>query len=120
MGTSSMIGFIKEDGSVVSTYCHYDGYVDGVGETLYKYYQSSEAAEKLASVGYLSSLSHDLDENIKAAVHIEDPVYYLNADVFLKCGHNNCGAQYLYLFDGTDWNYSSTNLRGTKRDWQLV
>lgn len=108
MGTHAMIGFYnKEDGSVDATYCHYDGYLDGVGRTLVKAYNTPEKAEAVAKTGYLSGLTEDLEQSIKDAVHKEPAVPYLSVEQYMKNGYDYCGADYIYLFDGEAWFFAS-------------
>ena len=38
MATRSFIGKLNHDGSITVVYCHWDGYPEGVGETLVKHY----------------------------------------------------------------------------------
>ena len=35
MGTRAMIGIVNESGTITASYCHYDGYLDGVGKTAF-------------------------------------------------------------------------------------
>ena len=57
MSTNSLVAYLREDGSVVSSYVHYDGYSTGVGEMLLENYNSEELARELATdLGYASSL----------------------------------------------------------------
>ena len=110
MGTPSMIGVMNEDGSVTASYCHYDGYVEGNGRTLVETYNTLLQARAVASVGYFSALTADLKESIDTAVHKnEKPVVYDSVKVYMKCGYNYAGADYLYLFDGEAWFYASRN-----------
>ena len=108
MGTPSMIGIVNEDGSVTATYCHYDGYLEGNGRTLVNVYNSPSRAHAVATAGYLSGLSENLNESIETSVHKnEKPVVYDSVKVYMKCGYNHAGADYLYLFDGEAWFYAT-------------
>ncbi len=44
MATRSRIGVMLDDGSVKQVYCHFDGYVEGVGLTLIENYDSIETS----------------------------------------------------------------------------
>ena len=44
MSTNSLVAYLNEDGSVVSSYVHYDGYATGVGEMLLENYNSDKCA----------------------------------------------------------------------------
>ena len=56
ISTRSRIGILKKDGSIESVYCHYDGYLDGVGRTLHNYYSNYEDIKELLQLGDISSL----------------------------------------------------------------
>jgi hypothetical protein len=110
MGTPSMIGIVNDDGSVTATYCHYDGYLAGNGRTLVNAYNNPTQARAAATAGYLSSLNENLIESIETSVHKnEKPVIYDSVKVYMKCGYNHAGADYLYLFDGEAWFYADRN-----------
>ena len=61
MSTRCRIGIVEEDGTVKSIYCHHDGYVKGVGETLRKHYTDPEKIEKLINLGDISILGEEYD-----------------------------------------------------------
>ncbi len=56
MGTRSRIGIELPDHSVVSVYCHWDGYPEGNGKTLVQHYLNREDVEELIDGGSMSSL----------------------------------------------------------------
>ena len=51
MSTNSVVAYLRSDGSIVSSYVHYDGYETGVGMTLLEHYNSDERALAV-SVGW--------------------------------------------------------------------
>lgn len=62
MSTRSLIWLEVSDGSYRGIYCHNDGYIlNGVGETLLKYYQDYDRIARLINLGNLSSLGMYLD-----------------------------------------------------------
>ena len=61
MATRSRIAIEKQDGTVDSIYCHFDGYIDGVGKTLFENYSDREKVEKLIELGDLSSLGSQIE-----------------------------------------------------------
>lgn len=64
MSTRSLIWKEQQDGSYKGVYCHNDGYIkNGVGETLFKYYNSDnvDRIDKLIALGNLSSLGTYID-----------------------------------------------------------
>ena len=54
MSTHSNIGILGEDGKIEAVYCHNDGYLSGVGATLFFNYQE-EGVKKLIKGGALSA-----------------------------------------------------------------
>jgi hypothetical protein len=63
MATRSKIAIENQDGTVTAIYCHWDGYVDGVGKTLFENYDR-EKLEQLIELGDISSLGETLDETV--------------------------------------------------------
>ena len=61
MATRSTIWATFEDGSVKGVYCHNDGYLSYNGEILIRRYASQPLAEKLVSLGALSTLDENPD-----------------------------------------------------------
>lgn len=55
MATRSRIAIENQDGTVTSIYCHFDGYLDGVGKKLFNHYDR-EKTEKLIELGDISVL----------------------------------------------------------------
>lgn len=62
MSTRSAVGIINEDDTVTSVYCHYDGYLIGVGDTLRRYYSSEESVRDLISYGNISTLCETIGD----------------------------------------------------------
>lgn len=61
MGTRSDIIVQRSDGSYKRVYCHWDGYLEGVGATLQEHYNSQERAEAVVEPGDMSSLMEACD-----------------------------------------------------------
>jgi hypothetical protein len=107
MSTRSRIAIEKQDGTVKSIYCHFDGYVDGVGKTLFNHYDK-EKLEKLIELGDISVL-HESTENTVAYCRDrgEDlhTTSYLSVEGLFENGFNS-GEEFVYCLtkDGT-WIY---------------
>lgn len=56
MSTNSMIGILKPDGRVTAIYCHYDGYLSGVGAMLAQFWNNEEKINSLLTAGNIVSL----------------------------------------------------------------
>lgn len=58
MSTRSMIGIELKDKSIKAVYCHFDGYPEGVGKTLLKYYTHYPKVKELIELGPISALGY--------------------------------------------------------------
>jgi hypothetical protein len=76
MSTRSIIGKVNEDGTISAVYCHFDGYVSGVGATLAEHYQDAAKVEALIALGDLSRLGSEIGE----AHDFNVPTYTLPGD----------------------------------------
>ena len=100
MSTRSRIGISQEDGSVKSIYCHYDGYPEGVGQTLMQNYTSPVEVMNLINKGDLSSLhsgEHYADRgetDVDAVVTPENEYVSYTGD---------CWGEYAYLYKDGEW-----------------
>jgi hypothetical protein len=63
MSTRSRIAIENQDGTVDSIYCHFDGYLSGVGKTLFNHYDQ-EKLEKLLELGDISSLGESTIDTV--------------------------------------------------------
>lgn len=61
MSTRSAIIAQCLDGTWKSIYCHFDGYLDGVGRTLQEFYRDKATVMKLMDLGDVSSLDASLE-----------------------------------------------------------
>ena len=100
MATRSRIAIENQDGSVTSIYCHWDGYVSGVGKTLEKWYTTQSKVEALIELGDISSLdmtpistvayARDQDEDLNQTT-------FDNVPTLFEAGFNS-GVEYVYCF----------------------
>jgi len=113
MATRSYIGVRNTDGSVDYIYCHFDGYPDGVGKTLTKYYSKMNQVSELMELGDLSVLGeqigeqHDFDSPVKGWCRAygrdrgEVNVGVKNSNFRELINDQN--VDYVYVFDGDYW-----------------
>jgi hypothetical protein len=66
MSTRSRIAIENQDGTVTSVYCHFDGYVKGVGKTLFENY-NREKTEQLVALGNISELKETIEDTVAYA-----------------------------------------------------
>jgi predicted CxxxxCH...CXXCH cytochrome family protein len=100
MSTRSRIAIENQDGTVTSIYCHFDGYTDGVGKMLEKWYTTQAKVEALIELGDISSL--DMTPTSTVAYHRdrgEDLVQskYNRVEALFDMGFNS-GVEYIYCY----------------------
>ena len=107
MSTNSVVAYLREDGSIVSSYIHYDGYETGVGMTLLEHYNSDELAERVSSAGYFSSLSEDMSKSLGESVHTEEADEFASMEEFEEYLMENSHLEFGYLWTGGKWMVAS-------------
>jgi hypothetical protein len=133
MATRSAIGFVEYDGSVTAVYCHWDGYLEGVGATLVKHYNDTYKVLDLLEQGDISSLGEEIGVKHPFAGHMADMSNQAYEDAYGKMTTfysrdrgENCPAQdfvnakafrshykhceYFYLYDGKEWSYAKPGM----------
>lgn len=103
MSTCSFIG--KIENSVVETiYCHWDGYISGVGSILQKHFNSKQAVEELLTLNGISSLRSTLEETKQEAYDSENSYksFCTPQDFFILL-QKNWAIEYFYLFVDGKW-----------------
>ena len=132
MATRCRIGLMLEDGKIKHSYCHFDGYPDGVGSILVQHYNTGEKVEELLSYGdmsYLTSELHPEGEHSFEKPEQGVTVFYnrdrgetdvdaktTTMDEYLSVQYSSC-IDYLYVFIGSNW-WVYNNLK--KNKWELV
>jgi hypothetical protein len=67
MSTRSRIGYVTDDGKVISIYCHWDGYPSNNGSILLKHYTDKEKVARLISLGDISCLEAEIEPKAETA-----------------------------------------------------
>lgn len=99
MATRSLIGYEKSDGTIIVSYCHFDGYLTGVGADLLALKPS--AVKKIVDAGDMSTLkSGPYTPVVKPKVFTSREA----AHTFFK----NSWCEYFYLLSrtGRTWFYN--------------
>ena len=117
MATRSTIAMVLPNGTIQSVYCHWDGYLEGVGQTLAESYNKKKTIQLLAT-GDVSSLGdfvgHKHDFN--RASKVKSTTFYgrdrgdtgiesrnhANVKEWLKFREY---VEFFYLLQGKDWYY---------------
>jgi hypothetical protein len=117
MSTNSVVAYLRKDGSIVSSYVHYDGYETGVGMTLLEHYNSDERALAVSVGGYYSSLGEDLNESLNASVHTEEVEMFDSMTEFEEYLMENSHLEFGYLWTGGKWMVCSWSRIGVGAAW---
>ena len=107
MSTNSVVAYLRSDGSIVSSYVHYDGYETGVGMTLLEHFNDDKSALGVAVGGYYSSLSEDLDASLRDSVHNDEPEMFDSMEEFETYLMENSHLEFGYLWTGGKWMVAS-------------
>lgn len=110
MGTPANIVALHSSGRWGVSYINYDGYVEGVGMTLFEFYADQNRVDALLELGHLSSLGQTLDPKHTESYARDrdeedvDTDYYDTYAQALAEAHDHPG-QYLYAWEGHYWHY---------------
>ena len=111
MSTNSLVAYLNEDGSVVSSYVHYDGYATGVGEMLLEHYNSEERASDLAwCLGYASSLRETISESHEDRANTDEAIVHASFEEFEEYVRENSYLEYVYIWKNSKWMVGSSTL----------
>jgi len=121
MSTRSLIGVLHNN-QYKAVYCHFDGYLSGVGKTLLNHYDAVKA-DQLVALGDISSLGneigekHDFDNCPKGVTNFygrdrgEDDVSFRKYDSAAEMISENVCIDFIYVMHDGVWyvNYSNGN-----------
>ena len=111
MSTNSLVAYLNEDGSVVTSYVHYDGYATGVGEMLLEHYNSDKCARDLAwCLGYASSLKETISESHEDRANTDEAIVHASFEEFEEYVRENSYLEYVYVWENGEWMVSSYTL----------
>ena len=127
MATRSAIGFVEYDGTITAISCHWDGSLEGVGDTLLKHYNDTYKVLDLLELGDISSLGEELGVKHPFSCHMSNlsPQAYEDAYGKMTTAYGrdrgeDCPAKdfadakafshysdrdFFYLYDGKEWTY---------------
>jgi len=117
MSTRSRIAIENQDGTVTSIYCHFDGYLSGVGKLLKEYYTTQPKVQALIELGAISSL--DMTPTSTAAyARDRGEDFNQSTDKDIETFFNENYQKYSYLF--TKDNHWLVSTGGSPTDLQLA
>ena len=109
MATRSLIAL--DNGSVyTSIYCHWDGYLSGVGRTLLENYTDINDVEELLELGDLSTLGYWITECKPFAKETNEFAKDFSSLQNLITYFHNSDCEYLYIFNGYGWEYKTKEM----------
>jgi len=100
MSTRSRIAIENQNGSVTSVYCHFDGYISGVGKTLEKHYTDRSVVEELIELGDISTLGESTEDTVAYCRNRGEDLCltsYLCVEDLFDLGFEG-GIEYVYCF----------------------
>ena len=130
MATRSVIAKKQDNGQIKASYCHYDGYLEHVGEILNKHYTDKSKIDALLNEGDISCLDKNIgekidfddfetlrkngqcrfyhrDRNEKLTLEVLDNVAELES-----YANDDCCAEYIYLFMENKWHVLGYETKG--------
>jgi len=131
MSTRGIIAIENGDKSCRGIYVHFDMYPDGAGICLTEHYKTKERAEKLLSLGDLSSLGDRISDDDPepdamdtcSAYHRDyqeeyyPPKFWESTEKLLMEAWDRFGVEYVYVFRDGQW-YVQPACR--PQEWKLV
>jgi hypothetical protein len=119
MATRSTIAMMLPNGTIQAVHCHWDGYLEGVGQTLAEHYNRRKTKQLIAT-GDVSSLGefvghkHNFDRSTK----VKSTTFYgrdrgetgtesRNFSTVAEWQEHYTGCEFFYLFQGKEWWYST-------------
>lgn len=105
---------VKLDGDYISVYCHWDGYINGVGKALFKYHNTYNHVLNMLLFGYLSYVDKGISayyawrgEKIESWEAVKPNI----------TNDTNLSESYDYLFD-CDTNKWYVRCEKTNKKWK--
>lgn len=100
--TKSMIGYLNADGTVVASYCAFDGYLSGVGYELTTYFKTDAKASSLVGLGDIKSIDNG---KVTRIIQGERADTFKSVSQFVSYALNQMQWDYVYLFANKKWYY---------------
>ena len=112
MSTRSSITALMSDGSYKSIYCHFDGYIEGVGHVLLTHYQDQKEIEQLMHLGDLRIVGGSLEAcGAYGRDRGEIDTEALSGETAEEVMGRNA-QDFNYLWDGSKWLVDGDELAG--------
>ena len=111
MSTNALVAYVELDGTVTSSYVHWDGYTTGVGEMLLENYNTDKCARDLAStLGYASSLRETIADSHEDRANTDEAIVHASFEEFEEYVRENSYLEYVYVWKNSEWMVGSSTL----------
>jgi hypothetical protein len=131
MATRSRIGIVKENGTIESIYCHWDGYPSHNGRILLENYTDRSKVLELIGLGDLSSLGENVHPDPALPHTFDDPQDKVCVSYKRDRSEKGCDSkthihlvnlmsaagefcEFIYIFEGDRWIVTEMNLKKTE------
>ena len=106
MATRALIGYLDDSKVLTTTYNHYDGNPEYLGEKLKEFYNTDSLAKKIANTGYISSIEEDGSitskyDEIADKINLDDDI--IEAGLTVAHEIKAISGEYGYIWIGYDW-----------------
>jgi len=98
MATRATISIVKEDGTAISIYNHYDGYESSLGKELKEHFTSEKDILSFMSKGSIRSIYDGVIDSFE-----DDDIEVFKNEDELDSYLNEYGYQYNYIFKNGVW-----------------
>ena len=99
MSTNSLVAYLSNDGTVTTSYVHWDGNTTSVGWTLLEHYNTEEKAKELATtLGYASSLYETIEKSHEDRANTDEAIVYENYLDFEDYIRESSFLEYVYIW----------------------
>lgn len=129
MSTHCYIAKRNENGTYTGIYCHFDGYISGVGQTLLNHYNDANKINELIALGDLEVLGEQIGEQHDPDMQRDEDWCISYKRDFSELGHDavvsplfndvivnagKCaGDKYIYWFSSDEWHVMHGSYSGT-------
>ena len=106
MATRSTISLLTNVGTIVTVYCHWDGYLEHNGKILHDHYTTMANVQDLLSLGAISALDKDIIDTVyyyrdrEQSWETSKPGLYSNWEYFIN---NMYAEEFNYIFADGEW-----------------
>ena len=122
MSTRSSIAVQHSDGTVSAIYCHFDGYIEGVGLTLHENFNDDASALNLVMRGNLSTVHGGVEAYADRGEAWEDnaPKVYESFEQYKDNVQDDIGSNgFCYIFREGAWHAHGDSVNRSGKTYKL-